>query len=82
MTDRWTCVVPFVDRAGDRHMIVVTLAPDERRDALMHLALRGPDGPGGDDGLIVRNYASRRAAEKVPPDFVPLYGEIERVVLH
>ena len=39
MTDRWTYAVPLVDPDGERRVIVVTLSPEERANALYNLAV-------------------------------------------
>jgi hypothetical protein len=81
MTDRWTYVVPLVDPDGEQRVIVVTLSPEERASALYNLAIN-PDGPGGDDGCIVRAYAMRHAKDRMPLGATIEVGEIKRVVLH
>jgi hypothetical protein len=79
MTERWRYVVPCANAVGERRSVLVELTASERLDALRHLALRGPRGPGGDSGPIVRGYASRHA-EYALPEFVPLCSEIARTL--
>lgn len=81
----WKYAVPYVnEKTGERRMIVVELTAEEKRDCTRNLmdprAHGGPGGPSGPDA-IANNYASRRANEQVPPDFLPVYEEIERVVV-
>jgi hypothetical protein len=87
----WKYAVPYVnEKTGERRMIVVELTAEEKRDCtrnLMDPRAHGAHGahgaPGGTSGpdAIANNYASRRANEQVPPDFLPVYEEIERVVV-
>jgi hypothetical protein len=79
--DRWTYVVPLVDPDGERRVIVVTLSPEERASALYNLAVN-PDGPGGDNGCIVRAYAMGHAQSRMRPGATIEVGGIKRVVLH
>ena len=63
--------------------VVVTLTDAERLHALYHLALQGPQGPGGDRGPIVHAYAMGHAKSRIPPDAaIDGSAKSERVVLH
>jgi hypothetical protein len=74
----WSYAVSMVnEKTGEQQTVVVTLSDAERDDAMRNLGHTG-----GDHGPIVNSYAGRRASERVPAGFVPVYEDIKRVVLH
>jgi len=76
--DRWIYEVPYVNKNGERHIVVVNLTDSERRHLLEYEAFH-PGHTGGDDGLIANAFALRHAEKKAPTGFVPVIDEIKRV---
>jgi hypothetical protein len=75
---RWVYEVPYVNKNGERHIVVVNLTDSERRHLLEYEAFH-PGHTGGDDGLIANAFALRHADKKAPAGFVPAIEEIKRV---
>jgi hypothetical protein len=76
--DRWIYEVPYVNKKGERSIVVVNLTDSERRHLLEYEAFH-PGHTGGDDGLIANAFALRHADKKAPAGFVPVIDEIKRV---
>jgi hypothetical protein len=76
--DRWVYEVPYVNKNGERHIVVVNLTDSERHHLLEYEAFH-PGHTGGDDGLIANAFALRHAEKKAPTGFVPVIDEIKRV---
>ena len=76
--DRWIYEVPYVNKKGERSIVVVNLTDSERRHLLEYEAFH-PGHTGGDDGLIANAFALRHAEKKAPTGFVPVIDEIKRV---
>jgi hypothetical protein len=65
---------------GKTHDVIVQLSDIEMIDVLRHRA--HGCGAGEPGGPIERNYAWRRAVEKAPEGFEPLYDQDERIVVN
>ena len=76
--DQWIYEVPYVNKNGERSIVVVNLTDSERRHLLEYEAFH-PGHTGGDDGLIANAFALRHADKKAPAGFVPMIEEIKRV---
>jgi hypothetical protein len=75
---RYLC--PFRSPDGETHEVIVTLSHREMVDVLRHRA--HGCGAGEPGGPLERHYAWHRAEKKVPDNFVPLYLQDQRLVLH
>ena len=54
--DRWIYEVPYVNKNGERHIVVVNLTDSERRHLLEYEAFHHGH-TGGDDGPIANAFA-------------------------
>jgi hypothetical protein len=75
---RYLC--PFRSPDGEVHEVIVALSRREIADVMRHR--KHGCGAGEPGGPLERHYAWLRAEKKVPEQFVPLYLQDQRIVLH